>query len=725
MKATDQRLKQFSIWLLFSITMGFGPLLPEAGAETYLLVETEPDGSGYPLPETVLETGDVLTVYAIARDDQGDFPELVVDSDWALQEIEGDVQPEDLVNNGDGSATFTADESGSALAEATHSGMTSVPSERIHVTSDSVLPDDEGDDTFAGTWHGWMKGENNAVVYKDIGFSMRIMNLEIGMLQPPGGDMENYFREVEGNASTTYRQPVPREYGVRAFLNTYALSGALDGIMETGGWTIEDGELAENNGVFDFECDNWQPGGYEEQLTQYGWVWYDDFDGGLLSLSLVPSIQEILWEPSADKNQLVLSKTSNLYPDLGYHVEGVLYRITHEEDLDYPDDFMDERVQTDKHTRKWINIPDVAEVQVSPGSEVEVSQDVDATCLDQFTGKLRHEVKQLDPNHTYEVQPPQAVLGVRGTTFWTMVEDDGQTSSVDLLEGEIEIGGILQSVQAANDSEFTVLDATVDETSGSDTARALILEDGKTLNHHAYDSSTLSVLGGSVGQARATQSSRVEVANGSVGHLRVESNAVAEIYGGEVDSLAVVGPSAVQVYGEEIVLDEGLEWGDDNEVLGTGTISGQWLNPGTAFAIEVERNEEDARLEVISESPATDSGIEYSWLTEHNLPTDGSVDQEDLEGKGMTVQEEYIADTDPHDADSIFEIEQIEKADEVEIHYVPDSNRRIYTLWSSEDLEKWEPVTGQESVPGGDAPLSDDPAEDEDKLFYRIEAEVE
>ena len=130
-------------------------------------------------------------------------------------------------------------------------------------------------------------------------------------------------------------------------------------------------------------------------------------------------------------------------------------------------------------------------------------------------------------------------------------------------------------------------------------------------------------------------------------------------------------------------------------------------------------------LKPVFQEKTTYSGITYNWLEEHDLPTDGSVDHQDLENKGMTVLEDYIADTDPHDANSVFVIERIEKMDKVEIHYIPDSIRRKYTLWSSEDLKYWEPVTDQESVPGGDAPLLDYPSANDSKRFYRVEVEVD
>lgn len=45
----------------------------------------------------------------------------------------------------------------------------------------------------------------------------------------------------------------------------------------------------------------------------------------------------------------------------------------------------------------------------------------------------------------------------------------------------------------------------------------------------------------------------------------------------------------------------------------------------------------------------TDSGIPFSWLEEHDLPTDGSKDHECIGESSFTVLEEWVAGTNPHD----------------------------------------------------------------------------
>jgi len=84
----------------------------------------------------------------------------------------------------------------------------------------------------------------------------------------------------------------------------------------------------------------------------------------------------------------------------------------------------------------------------------------------------------------------------------------------------------------------------------------------------------------------------------------------------------------------------------------------------------------------------TAHGIPHEWLEAHNLPTDGSVDLIDLQEKGMTVFEDYIADTDPNDPADIFEATAFTSdGNGIEIYFA-SSSERVYTLYATEDLLK-------------------------------------
>jgi len=167
---------------------------------------------------------------------------------------------------------------------------------------------------------------------------------------------------------------------------------------------------------------------------------------GNFTFELVPSTHspyDIYWEVDASGDTLYLKRFDEDIR-LGVHVktwdiEGVLHRVN-DESYSFPEDVEPgEEIETDEHTRKTIDIPEVAEVTASPDSEFSVDSDPEqkATCIEHFRGKLLHKVRALDPDRTYEVQAPQAVFGVRGTEFLTIVEE-GWTL-VGVVDGSVEV----------------------------------------------------------------------------------------------------------------------------------------------------------------------------------------------------------------------------------------------------------------------------------------------
>ncbi|MFC7338783.1 autotransporter-associated beta strand repeat-containing protein [Haloferula chungangensis] len=103
-----------------------------AGPATKLTIETEPDGSGVPVEDLTLFVSDTLTVYAISRDDVDNFIANDAES-WSLENITGNLDPSDLTDNEDGSATFTAYDLGSVTIRATSSDLPDAVSGLISV----------------------------------------------------------------------------------------------------------------------------------------------------------------------------------------------------------------------------------------------------------------------------------------------------------------------------------------------------------------------------------------------------------------------------------------------------------------------------------------------------------------------------------------------------------------------------------------------------------------
>ncbi len=125
------------------------------------------------------------------------------------------------------------------------------------------------------------------------------------------------------------------------------------------------------------------------------------------------------------------------------------------------------------------------------------------------------------------------------------------------------------------------------------------------------------------------------------------------------------------------------------------------------------------------ESQPGASGAFIGWLQSRGLPTDGSVDTADLDGDHMNNREEWLADTDPTNAISCFQIESIGASSPATVSFLSSPNR-TYTLWRANRLDPpdWTAVPGQQTIPGnGDMlTLSDD--KEAPQLFHRVEVSL-
>lgn len=132
---------------------------------------------------------------------------------------------------------------------------------------------------------------------------------------------------------------------------------------------------------------------------------------------------------------------------------------------------------------------------------------------------------------------------------------------------------------------------------------------------------------------------------------------------------------------------------------------------------------------LLPDADSNGDGIPDGWTWQYRLnPTEPNVGAGNPDGDAHNTYNEWIADTSPTDAQSIFRISSIELTG---THAGPDvsflsSSNRVYTLYSTDNLDPtaWSAVPGQIDVRGngGTKTLSD--TSRQRQRFYRVGVEV-
>lgn len=107
-------------------------------------------------------------------------------------------------------------------------------------------------------------------------------------------------------------------------------------------------------------------------------------------------------------------------------------------------------------------------------------------------------------------------------------------------------------------------------------------------------------------------------------------------------------------------------------------------------------------------SDSNDDGIPDGWTYDHGLdPTDPAVASSDPDGDGAATDAEWMADTDPVDATSLFRIEGRWRESLFDVFFLSSSNR-VYGLETRPGFEAstWTTVAGQTGVVGSGGRLS-------------------
>lgn len=94
-----------------------------AGPASQLVIETAIDGSGEPVGDLSMIPDAVLNLFAISRDAAGNFIALETGAVFTLANTTGDLFPDDLIDNEDGSADFIPFETGTTNIQASVAGL--------------------------------------------------------------------------------------------------------------------------------------------------------------------------------------------------------------------------------------------------------------------------------------------------------------------------------------------------------------------------------------------------------------------------------------------------------------------------------------------------------------------------------------------------------------------------------------------------------------------------
>jgi hypothetical protein len=132
---------------------------------------------------------------------------------------------------------------------------------------------------------------------------------------------------------------------------------------------------------------------------------------------------------------------------------------------------------------------------------------------------------------------------------------------------------------------------------------------------YAYDSSTVDISGGSVDSYLcAHDSSTVDISGGSVdSYLYAYEYSVVNISGGFIANLKAGNSSAVTFYGRDFLASDGLVL-DGNRVLGTGVLSGQWMDRTPWMVNIILNNPSTATILAIFGPPGGPFCVEYPTM---------------------------------------------------------------------------------------------------------------
>jgi len=171
---------------------------------------------------------------------------------------------------------------------------------------------------------------------------------------------------------------------------------------------------------------------------------------------------------------------------------------------------------------------------------------------------------------TYIYAYESSTVNMSGGSVGALIAHDSSAVAISGISSPSQSVGILN----ANDSS------------------AVAISGGAVIELNALNYSTVDISGGSVGfnssnvSLRASDSSTVAISGGYVAFLIPSESSAVAISGGSITKLNA--GSAVTFYGQNFRVSGGLAF-DGERVLGTGTLSGEWID-GTRWAVNIIGN---------------------------------------------------------------------------------------------------------------------------------------
>jgi hypothetical protein len=114
---------------------------------------------------------------------------------------------------------------------------------------------------------------------------------------------------------------------------------------------------------------------------------------------------------------------------------------------------------------------------------------------------------------------------------------------------------------------------------------------------YTFDFSIADISGGAVNSFGATHFSTVHISGGSIDGLYAMNSSTVDIFGGSMNYLHARESSTLTFYGQNFLATGGLTL-DGQRVLGTGILTGEWLN-GTPWSTRILTNMPAATVLVV------------------------------------------------------------------------------------------------------------------------------